>query len=71
MVVVPLSGPTQLVDPNRLWDAHIILFIKFSFQKCRDPNPWPDPNGESEPELGLLRLFSFILSKHFIYVIYF
>ena len=46
------------------------LFI-YLFQKCRDVNPRPNPNGGSEPELGLLRLFSFILSKNFIYVISF
>ena len=39
------------------------MLLNFLFKKCRDSNPRPDPNGRSEPELGLLRLFSFILSK--------
>ena len=67
--VTPLSGPTQFADPNWFRDACIILFIYLFFLNFRDPNPWPDPNGGSEPELDLLRPFSFILSKHFTYVI--
>ena len=51
-----------MASPNRNpGDARLIPFIfrviKFSFQKCRDPNPRPDPNGGSEPEPGLLRRF--------------
>ena len=72
VVVAPLSDSTRMADPNRFRDARLILFIYlFFFQKCRDPNPWLDPNGGSEPEPDLLRPFSFILSKHFIYVISF
>ena len=52
--VAPLSGPTRLVDLNRFWDARLILFIYFFFQKCRDSNPRSDRNGGSEPKLGLL-----------------
>ena len=29
--VTPLSDPTRLADPNRFWDARLILFIYFSF----------------------------------------
>ena len=47
------------------------FYLNFLFQKCRIPNSLPDPNGRSEPEPDLLRQFSFILSKHFIYVIHF
>ena len=55
-------GQTRLVSPNRNpGDARLILFIyilfRFLFQKCRDPNPWLDPKGGSEPEPGLLRCF--------------
>ena len=55
-------GPTRLANPNRnLGDDHFIIFIyillRFLFQKCRDPNPWLDPNGGSEPEPSLLRRF--------------
>ena len=71
----PFPGPTQLADPNRFQDARLILFylhfIKFSFSKVSRPESWLDPNGGFESEIGLLRQFSFILSKHFIYVISF
>ena len=30
-IVAPLSGPTQLEDSSQFWDAHLILFIYFSF----------------------------------------
>ena len=36
-------------------------FIKFHFQKCRDPNPLLDPVSGSKLEPGLLRRFQ---SKH-------
>ena len=51
-----------------LFNYFYLLFIYLFFfsQKCRDLNPWPNPNGGYEPEPSLLRLFSFILSKHFI-----
>ena len=54
--------PTQMASLNRnLGDARLILFIlhviKFSFQKCHDPNPRPDQQGGSEPEPGLFRRF--------------
>ena len=67
--VAPLFGPTRLADPNQFQDACLILFVYFLFflfiffQKCRDPNPWPDSNGYSESEPGLLRPFPFILSN--------
>ena len=61
-VATPEPSPTRLASLNRNpVDArliHFILrFIMFSFQKCHDPNPWPDPNGGSEPKPGLLRRF--------------
>ena len=61
-VATPEPCPTRMASPNRNpEDARLILFIfhviKFYFQKCRDPNPWPDPKGGSEPEPGLLRRF--------------
>ena len=68
--VAPLSGPTRMADPNRIRDARLILFIYlffFFFSKVSRL----DPNAGSELELSLLRPFSFILSKHFIYVISF
>ena len=37
----------------------------FFFFKCCNPNPRPNLNGGSKPEPGLLRPFSFILSKTF------
>ena len=68
--VAPLFGPIRLADLNWFQDARLILFIYFLiicffFQKCRNLNPWPDSNGGSKPEPGLLRPFSFILSKTF------
>ena len=52
-VVTPEPGSTRMASPNRNpGDARLFLF-----QKCRDPNPWLDPNGGSEPEPGLLRCF--------------
>ena len=72
--VAPLSNPTRLADPNRFRDACLIIFIyillNILFQKCRFPNPLPDPNSGSELEPNLLRPFSFIISKHF-YLCYF
>ena len=61
-VATPEPGPTRLASPNRNpGDARlfllVIVLLNFSFQKCRDPNPRPDPNGGSEPEPGLLRRF--------------
>ena len=51
-----------MVSPNRnpgTLDLFLLFFVllNFLFQKCCDPNPWPDPNGGSEPEPGLLRRF--------------
>ena len=40
----------------------------FFLQKCRDPNPLPDLNGGSKPEPGLLRPFSYILSKNILFM---
>ena len=62
-VASPKPGPTRLASPNRNpGNARFYFFIfsvllSFCFQKCRDPNPRPDPNGGSEPEPGLLRRF--------------
>ena len=61
-VASPKPGPTQMASPNRNpgTPGLILLFyvlLNFLFQKCRDPNPRPDLNGGSEPELGLLRRF--------------
>ena len=61
-VATPEPDPTQMASLNQNpGDAHLfILFfvlLNFLFQKCHDPNPWPDLNGESEPEPGLLRSF--------------
>ena len=61
-VAAPEYGPTWLADPNRNpGDARLIPFIyillSLLFQKCRDLNPQPDPNDESELEPGLLRNF--------------
>ena len=61
-VATPKPSPTRMASPNRN-SGTLGLFLLFSvllnflFQKCRDPNPRPDPNGGSEPELGLLRRF--------------
>ena len=59
------SKPIGESEPDAGCSLHSFYF-HFIFQKCHDPNPWPDLNGRSEPELGLFRPFSFILSKHFI-----
>ena len=53
-LVAPLSGPTRMTDPNRFRDVHLIIFIYlfiyfFIFQKCCDPNPWPDLNPRPDP----------------------
>ena len=59
------------------WGRSIYFFLfsellNFLFQKkkCRDPNPWPDPNGGSKPKPGLLRRFHLsyqnILLCHFV-----
>ena len=58
-IATPEPDPTRLASPNRNpGDARLFLFIfrviKFSFQKCRDPNLRPDFNGRSEPEPDLL-----------------
>ena len=58
----PRARPDSMASPNQNpGDARLILFIfriiKFSFQKCRDPNPRLHPNDGSEPEPGLLRRF--------------
>ena len=61
-VATPEPGPTRMESPNRNpEDTRLFLLfsvlLNFLFQKCSDPNPWPDPNGGSEPEPGLLRRF--------------
>ena len=75
IIAMPEPGLTWLADLNRnsgtLGFLFIFRVIKFSFKKkCRDPNPWPDPNGGSEPEPGLLRRFHLsyqnILLCHFV-----
>ena len=55
---------TRLADPSwspvysDIFNQNILFhFIKFYFQKCRDPNPRHDPKGGSESEPGLLRHF--------------
>ena len=58
-IATPEPGPTRLASLNRNpEDAHLFLFIyillRFLFQKCRDPNLRHEPNGEFEPEPGLL-----------------
>ena len=60
-VATPMSCPTRMASPNRnpgMLDLFLLFYVllNFLFQKCRDPNPRPDPNGGSEPE-GLLRRF--------------
>ena len=61
-VATPEPDPTRMASLNRN-PGTLGLFLLFSvllnflFQKCRNPNPRPDPNGGSEPELGLLRRF--------------
>ena len=62
-VVTPELGPTRLDSPNRnpgnarFYFFYFPVLLNFLFQKCRDSNPRPDPNGGSEPEPGLLRRF--------------
>ena len=63
-------NPIGEFEPN-LGDAQFYFFLfsvllNFLFQKCRNPNPWSDPNGESEPKPGLLRPFYLSYQKHFI-----
>ena len=62
LVATPEPGPTQMASPNRNRGRSVCFFLffvllNFLFQKCRDPNPWPDLNGGSEPDPGLLRRF--------------
>ena len=63
VVASPKPGPTRLASPNqnpgnaRFYFFLFSVLFSFCFQKCRDPNPRPDPNGGSEPEPGLLRRF--------------
>ena len=78
IIVAPLFGMTRMANPNRFQDTRLILFIYilfiyyYFFKVSRPESPArPDPNGGSEQEPGLIRSFSFILSKHFIYVISF
>ena len=61
-VATPEPGSTRMASPNRnpgTLDLFLLFYVllNFLFQKCRDPNPRPDPNGGSEPEPGLLRCF--------------
>ena len=65
----PIGGSESILGCS--FNSFYLFFIYLFFLKCQDPNPWPYPNGGSEPEPGLLRPFSFILSKHFIYIISF
>ena len=60
--MTPKPGPNRKASPNRNpgMPGLFLLFyvlLNFLFQKCRDPNPRPDSNGGSEPELGLLLRF--------------
>ena len=66
-----LIGGSELVSGCSFNSFYLLFIYLLFFLKCCDPNPQPDPNGGSEPEPDLLRPFSFILSKHFIYVISF
>ena len=72
LVVAPFSGPTRLADPNQFRDASLILFIYFLFiyffSKVSRPESPAQPDGGSEPEPSLLRAFSFILSKTFLFM---
>ena len=65
----PVASPkldlTRSASPNRNpEDARLIfifyILLSFLFQKYRDLNPWPDPNGRSESEPGLLRRFFYL-----------
>ena len=61
-------GPTRMASPNRNpEDARLFLLfsvlLNFLFQKCRHPKPWPDPNGGSKSEPGLLRRFHLSLQN--------
>ena len=59
VVETPEPDPTKMAGPYRN-PGMLGLFLLFSvllnfiFQKCRYPNPRPDPNGGSEQEPGLL-----------------
>ena len=66
-----LIGRSELVTRYSFNPFCLLFIYLFFFQKCSDLNPWPNPNGGSEPELDFLLPFSFIQSKHFIYVISF
>ena len=66
----PIGG-SEPVSRCSFKSFYLPIYLIFLFQKYRDLNPRFDPKGESEPKPGLLRPFSFILSKHFIYVISF
>ena len=63
----PQGRPVEVINQILL----VIILLNFSFQKCRNPNPRLDPIGGSKPEPGLLRQFSIILSKHFVWFYYF
>ena len=75
--VAPLSGSIRLVDLNRIRDGHLIIFVYFSFVcfyffvKVSRPESPARFEGRIRTEPSLLRPFSFIYSKHFIYVISF
>ena len=70
-VATPKPDPTRKTSPNRNQGMPglfliVIVLLNFYFQKCRDPNPWPDLNGGSEPEPGLLRRFHLSYQNIFI-----
>ena len=61
-VATPELGPARLASPNRnpgTLGLFLLFFVllNFFFQKCRELNPWPNPNDGSKPEPGLLRRF--------------
>ena len=61
-VATPKPGPTRMASPNRNpgTPSLFLLFyvlLNFLFQKGRDSNPRPYPNGGFEPKPGLLRRF--------------
>ena len=71
----PIGG-SELVSGCSFNSFCLSFIYLFFFKVSRPessalPNPQPDSNDGSEPEPCLLLPFSFILSKHFIYVISF
>ena len=68
ILIVPLSDPTRLADPNRFQDTHLILFIyhfiKFSFSKMSQPESPARPEWQIRTRARFTLTFSFILSKN-------